>query len=280
MVASDITINGIRTPVRDTGPSSGDEAVVFVHGNPGSHEDWADLVERVAPFTRAVAMDMPGFGHADKPSTFPYDVDGYAAHLQAIIEALGIRRVHLVLHDFGGPWGLQWAAKHPDALASATLINTGAFLDYRWHFLARIWRTPKLGEFAMAATTATAWKLLLKIGNPRGVPSAAADRMFAGFDRGTRNAVLQLYRATGNPSAMGYEQCAALRPHDRPALVVWGLADPYLPYKVLAERQREAFPRAEIVPLPGSGHFPFLDNPEAVANVVVPFLKKQTQSHS
>jgi len=84
MVASDITINGIRTPVRDTGPSSGDEAVVFVHGNPGSHEDWADLVERVAPFTRAVAMDMPGFGHADKPSTFPYDVDGYAAHLQAL----------------------------------------------------------------------------------------------------------------------------------------------------------------------------------------------------
>jgi pimeloyl-ACP methyl ester carboxylesterase len=53
-----------------------------------------------------------------------------------------------------------------------------------------------------------------------------------------------------------------------------------LPYKDLAERQREAFPRAEIVPLPGSGHFPFLDNPEAVANVVVPFLKKQTQSHS
>jgi pimeloyl-ACP methyl ester carboxylesterase len=275
MKTLDVTINGVRSPVCDSGPETNDEAVVFVHGNPGSMLDWADLMGRVSPFCRAIAMDMPGFGRADKPIDFPYNVDGYADHLQGLLDALGVRRVHLVLHDFGGPWGMQWAAAHPEALASATLLNTGAFLDYRWHFLARIWRTPKLGELFMAITTRPAWNLLLKIGNPRGLPKEAAARMFDDFDPGTRQAVLKLYRATSDPSGTGYAQCRALRPYNRPALVVWGTSDVYLPYKQLAERQREAFPAAEIVALENSGHFPFLDNPEGTAAAVVPFLKKQ-----
>jgi pimeloyl-ACP methyl ester carboxylesterase len=52
-------------------------------------------------------------------------VPGYAAHLGRCLEALGITRAHLVLHDFGGPWGLAWAATHPAAFASATLVNIG-----------------------------------------------------------------------------------------------------------------------------------------------------------
>ena len=52
-----------------------------------------------------------------------------------------------MLHDFGGPFGLQWAAGHPEALGSLTLVNTGVLLDYRWHRLARGWRTPLLGEY-------------------------------------------------------------------------------------------------------------------------------------
>jgi pimeloyl-ACP methyl ester carboxylesterase len=67
---------------------------------------------------------------------------------------------------------------------------------------------------------------------------------------------------------------AALRPLDRPALVVWGRHDPYIPLEQ-AERQRETFPGAEIVILEQSGHWPFADDPEAVAVHVVPFLEQQ-----
>jgi pimeloyl-ACP methyl ester carboxylesterase len=59
---------------------------------------------------------------------------------------------------------------------------------------------------------------------------------------------------------------------DRPALVIWGARDPYLPV-ALAERQREAFPSAEIEILEDSGHWPFADNPEAVGRLVEPFLR-------
>jgi hypothetical protein len=43
------------------------------------------------------------------------------------------------MHDFGGPWGLGWAASNPKGVASITCINTGALPGYRWHYLARIW---------------------------------------------------------------------------------------------------------------------------------------------
>ena len=72
----------------------------------------------------------------------------------------GVRRVHLVLHDFGGAWGLTWAATHTASLASLTLINIGVMPGYRWHFLARIWRTPVLGEIFMATTTRFGFKKL------------------------------------------------------------------------------------------------------------------------
>jgi len=99
----------------------------------------------------AIAPDMPGFGKADKPrSGYSYTVAGYGEHLGAALEQLGIKRVHLVLHDFGGAVGLAWGAASPDQLASVVLIDTGVLRGYRWHYLARIWRTPIGGDLFMA----------------------------------------------------------------------------------------------------------------------------------
>ena len=88
-----VTVAGVRSPVLTAGRDDADEAVVFVHGNPGAGREWADLLQRVGDFTRAIAPDMPGFADADKPRDSPYNVDGYARHLDGILGELGIRRV-------------------------------------------------------------------------------------------------------------------------------------------------------------------------------------------
>lgn len=269
----EVSVAGVRSPTIEGGPAGAEEAVVFLHGNPGSSRDWEDLIGRVAPFARAVALDMPGFGQADKPAGFNYSVPGYAEHLTGALAALGVRRAHLVLHDFGGGWGLVWAAGHPDAFASLTLINIGVLPDYRWHYLARVWQTPVLGELFMATSTRRGFHLLLKHGNPRGLPPAFIDRMYDDFDGGTRRAVLKLYRASRDMGKQAHRLMEAMRAIPRPTLVVWGERDPYVPV-AYAERQREAFPEAEVVVIPGSGHWPFMDNPEGVAGVVVPFLRR------
>jgi pimeloyl-ACP methyl ester carboxylesterase len=94
-----------------------------VHGNPGSSLDWARLAREVGEFGRAVAMDMPGFGAADKPPHFDYSVPGYARFLGRLLSERRIRRAHLVLHDFGGPWGIAWAAANQlQALPASTPV--------------------------------------------------------------------------------------------------------------------------------------------------------------
>jgi pimeloyl-ACP methyl ester carboxylesterase len=267
-----VTVDGVRSPVLQAGNPDASEAVVFVHGNPGPKEDWEDLLRRSGEFGRAVAPDMPGYGAADKPADFRYTSDGYAKHLAGILEQTGIDKVHLVMHDFGGAWGLVWAVQHPDAFASATLINTGVLLDYKWHRLAKIWRTPGLGETFMATTSKPAFRILLSHDNPR-LPASVVDRLYE-VSRGwpTKRAVLKLYRATP-ASGMG-ALSEPLRELDRPTLVVWGTEDVYIPWQQ-ADRQRESFPSARIELLEGLGHWPFLEDPARVAELVIPFLRDQ-----
>ncbi|MGH2978124.1 MAG: alpha/beta fold hydrolase [Solirubrobacterales bacterium] len=270
-----IAVRGIGVPVLQAGPLDAREAAVFVHGNPGSGQDWSDLVRHTGEFARAVAPDMPGFGRAGKPRDFPYAVEGYAGFLDEVLGELEIERAHLVLHDFGGPWGLEWAARSPVRVASVVGVNTGVWIRYRWHVLARIWRTPVLGELFQATATRPLFRLLTNMGQRRKLSRAFLDHMYdVNFTRPTRRAVLKLYRATPRPAEMGGRQAAALRPHDIPALVVWGARDPYLGVE-LAQAQREAFPRARVVVLDDSGHWPFADDPQRTAGAIVPFLREQ-----
>src|ERR1700712_223324 len=98
--------------------------------------------------------------------------------------------------------------------------------------------------------------------------------MWNNFNQRTRQAVLRLYRATPDPAGESLRMHTGLRPRQIPALVVWGARDPYLPV-ALAHRQRESFPGADVVLLDDSGHWPYADNPDAVATAVVPFLRHQ-----
>ena len=166
-----LVVGGVRAPVLIGGAGEPGEAVVFVHGNPGAGSDWEPLMTRIAEFARVVAPDMPGFGGADKHSDHDYTVASYSAHLAGVVDQLGITRVHLVAHDFGGMFALTWAAANPGRIASITLINTGVLIDYRWHRLARLWRTPVIGELVQRATTATVARRIAAPRQSRSCPS-------------------------------------------------------------------------------------------------------------
>ena len=157
---------------------------------------------------------MPGYGSADRPRELPYTVKGYADHLAGILDQIGVSRAHLVLHDFGGPWGLQWAIDNPTAFASVTLINTGLFAGYRWHKFAKVWRTPIVGELFQATTTRAGLRLFLNRDNPKPLPDEFIDRIYKDSDRGMKRAVLKLYRST-DIAELAVQLSPALRALDR-----------------------------------------------------------------
>lgn len=265
---------GTSTRLVEAGPAEATAAVVFVHGNPGSCDDWEPLAGAVgATGLRAVAFDLPDFGETTAPAGFEHTVFGYATFVEEACAALGVERVHLVVHDFGGPIGLAWAATHADRIGSLTLIDIGILPGYKWHRMARIWRTPVLGELFQATTTRGAFRATINRTEPRGLPRPFVERMFDHYDRRTRRAVLKLYRATDDPGAPDPQLVAALAAADPATLVIWGGGDPYLPSSY-AERQRDFLPRAEVHVLPHSGHWPFADDPAEVERLLSSFLAR------
>jgi pimeloyl-ACP methyl ester carboxylesterase len=270
-----VQVDGITTPVLSSGPRESREAVVFMHGSPGSSQDWLELQQHVGALgRRTVAWDMPGFGHADKPWGLPLGIEPASAFAQHMLERLGIERVHLVLQDLGGATGLQWGSEHPDALVSAVLMDAG-LLGYRHHNFAQISRTPEFGESFMLALNRQLWSQGMQEGQrERPLPQSFIDRIYDDLDRETRCLILRVYRSAEEEQIeqWGRAQADVLSRRRRPALIIWGRHDPYLPPE-MAERQREVFPGAPIHIFEESGHWPFADDPERTAALVVPFVR-------
>jgi pimeloyl-ACP methyl ester carboxylesterase len=127
-----------------------------------------------------------------------------------------------------------------------------------------------VGELIQRASTLRVLRFVLRHDNPA-LPEEWLQRIAGhALPEGTKRAVLRLYRST--QSADMEALVSPLRVRDPDALVVWGDADVYIPAEQ-AERQREVFPRVRIEMLPGVGHWAWLEQPDRVAEFVVPFLR-------
>lgn len=244
---------------------------MFAHGSPGCAEEFAPLVEKTGEFARAVAIDSPGFGQADKlgPKKFRYSVPNLGVQLARQLEELGIRRAHFVGHDFGGAFSLLAATYNPQNVGSMTMIDSGLMRGYRWHIWARLWRRRVLGELLMAIVNKRGFAIAM-----RDLPSWFVDQMWGNYDRATRRAIIALYRNTDMDHQA--EQLPQLRllAQSWPALVIFGDDDPYLPAS-LAHRNKEALVNAELHVIPGAGHWPHVDHPDEVEAILLPFLRQQ-----
>ena len=226
--------------------------VLYLHGVPTSSDQWLSFLER----TGGLAPDLPGFGRTGKRGDGDYSIEGYARFVDAFLELAGVERVRLVVHDWGAA-GLVWAQSAPERVERLVVIAGVPLLaGYRWHRVARAWRTRGLGEVLMGATTRFALR--------RAMPRALADTSWAHFDQGTQRAILRLYRSSSEErlAAAG----AGLRRLACPALVLWGDRDPYLPAR-FADAYAAALGDARAEHLPDAGHWPWCDRPDVVDRV-------------
>jgi pimeloyl-ACP methyl ester carboxylesterase len=231
---------------------AGDAAILYLHGVPTAGWDWEPFLAR----TGGLAPDLPGFGRSAKPGDFDYSIAGYADFLEAVCDEIGLRRLSLVMHDWGAV-GLELALRRPEAVERIVLTACVPFLPgYRWHRLARAWRTPVIGELTMGFTT--------RLGFRRGLPPEIADRAYDDFDHGTQRAILRLYRsAPPEVLARHGERLGELR---CPALLPWPERDPYIGAE-FGERYAEALGGEVELERIDAGHWPWLDRPELVDRV-------------
>jgi pimeloyl-ACP methyl ester carboxylesterase len=264
-----IEVDGIEVftrRIRGDGPPA-----VFVHGVPSHSEDWMPFFERMRG--PAFAFDLPAFGRSERPGPDRFDstMDAYADFVEALLRAAGIDEYSLVVHDWG-QIGLIAAMREPERVRRLVIVNSAPLVPgYRWHRIARIWRTPRLGEITNKLWTR--WLLALAMRESRGDWSAQSpefiDMLWDHLDAGTFDAILRLYRSAPEEKLAAAGRDLGLV--TAPALVIWSEKDRYLPAWVGSAMAR-ALPNAELVELPGLGHWPWTEQPEVV-DMVVEFLE-------
>ena len=240
--------------------------VVYLHGVPTSSDDWVPFLER----TGGLAPDLPGFGRSSKRGDLDYSIPGYERFLDRFLEHVGAARYRLVVHDWGAV-GLALAQAAPERVERLVVMNVVPFLPgYRWHRIARAWRTPLLGELVMGATNRwLLWQLSREASATAGpLPREFIDGLWEHFDQGTQRAILKLYRSA--PSAVLARAGGRLSGITAPALVLWGDRDPYFPAR-FADETAAALGSATVRHLDDASHWPWLDRPDVV-DLVADFL--------
>jgi pimeloyl-ACP methyl ester carboxylesterase len=242
--------------------SGGGAVPLYLHGVPNNSDDWLAFLAR----TGGLAPDLPGFGRSGKPGSRLFTIDEFDRFIERFLAQTGTERVELVMHDWGAV-GLAFAQRLPARVERLVLINAVPLLPgYRWHRTARMWRTPVLGELVMGATSRPLLRLLSREANaaPGPMPDAWLDSVLDHFDQGTQRAILRLYRSS--PPAVLEAAGDRLGSLNVPALVAWGMKDPYIPAR-FGRAYADALPRAELLELPDAGHWPWLDRPDLVDRV-------------
>jgi len=227
--------------------------VLYLHGVPATGVQWLPFLER----TGGLAPDLPGFGRTGKRGDGDYTIEGYARFVAAFLDLVAVDRVRLVVHDWGAA-GLVWAQRVPERVERLVLIDAVPLLPgYRWHRIARAWRTRALGEVAMGATT----RLALR----RAMPPPLADAVWPHFDQGTQRAILRLYRTS--PAERLAVAGADLHRIVAPALVLHGEGDPFVPARFADAYAAALGGDARAEHIAGAGHWPWHDRPEVVERV-------------
>jgi haloalkane dehalogenase len=265
------TAGGIGSFVLDEGPRDG-EAVVCVHGVPAS----AYLYRKVLPALaarglRGIAVDLPGLGLAERPADADYSWTGLGRWLGSAIDALELDRFHLVVHDIGGPIGLEVAAADPQRVRSMTVLNTTIAVEsFHRPWVMEPFAHPVVGEAWLKSMQLPGIfvALMRALGVTRRVPAAEIAcyvPLLLGDDGG--RAFLQIMR--GFEATADKQRCylAALRDRPYPVQVVWGVRDRMLTWRRYGVQAQLAAGLDDAILLPGK-HFVQEDCPDEIAEAV------------
>ena len=268
-------LNGHEFSYLDSGDGP---ALLFIHGLTGSQRNWAHLIDALNHDHRVLAPDLFGHGASAKVMG-DYSLGAHAATLRDLLDLLGINRVTLVGHSFGGGVAMQFCYLFPERVERLVLVSSGGLgrdvspllraatlYGAEWVLLliASSWMRGRV-EAAGRILTRTGWRASPEVTEGwRGFTSLA--------DAETRRAFLATTRGVIDPGGQ------TVTAHDHlpmtieiPTLVVWGTRDRMIP-ALHATTAHEAIAGSRVVLFEGAGHFPHLDEPERFAEVLRDFM--------
>lgn len=255
LLAGTALLDGCRIYYEAAG--CGPIAIVLIHGWTCDHTFWDAQVAALKSRYRVIAVDLPGHGRSDPPPD--HSMKRYAQAVNAVLEKEGVPRVILVGHSMGGAVMLEFARLHPARVRAIVAVDA-FFPEPGW-----------LGPWAERAARLQG-------------PDAAREhaRMVEGmFTEATtpavRSKILRVMLGTRAETAAGAMAGLAdpsLWREDRIDLPMLEIAAASSTY-VTEEGLRRRFPRAQLVRVPGAGHFLHMEKPAEVNRILLDWLARQ-----
>jgi haloalkane dehalogenase len=267
-----IDVGGVRMHYVDEGDGP---PVLLLHGEPTSSFLWRNLILRLVEVgRRAVAPDLIGFGRSDKPAEVGwYSYDRHVESVTRLVEALDLRDLALVVHDWSGPIGLRFAVENPDRVERLVILNTGIGGG---RAPSETWL--RFREVVRAQGASIDPVRLIEAGTVRGLSEEARAGYALPFPTPESKAGVLAFpelvpTEPEHPNTAPMNRVRdALRTWTKPALVVWGAEDRVLP-AAIAHALVELIPGAQgPVLLENAGHFLQEDAPDELAAAILPFV--------
>ena len=274
-----LTPGGPRMSYLDEGPRS-DAAVLMLHGNPTWSYYYRHLVRALAPTMRCIAPDHVGMGVSEKPQNYDYTLATRIADVEALMASLGLKRLDLVVHDWGGAIGLGFAARHPEMIRRIVVLNTAAFASNRIPARIALCKAPLTGPLLVRGLNGFAWPATRMAMHRRALSTDEKRGYLWPYDSWANRVAVSAFvqdiplRET-HRSWSTLKQVEAGLPHfrNRAALIVWGGQDFCFNDAFLA-RWREIYPQAIAHRIADAGHYVLDDAREEVIPRVVDFLQQ------
>ena len=278
-------------PMHYVDEGAGPETLLLLHGEP----TWGYLFRKQIPAWarrhRVIAVDHMGFGKSAAPRDRTYWLQDHILNLERFVLALDLRRVTLVMHDFGGPVGMGLAIRHPDRIERVVSINGPTPAGQ-----------PDLVERLTANAAVSPWFQWIANAEAQGMLEDVLGALdfnilstlkLNGFLRHEiiNDTWLRAYRApfptrAHAAGAIGWAKGFATGAHEfetpdpatkaelarKPALAIWGEADRTLRADHFLPLFRQAFPGGRVHRLAGAAHYSPEDAPGEVARLVDDFL--------
>ncbi|MHA6631518.1 alpha/beta fold hydrolase [Pseudonocardia sichuanensis] len=280
----------------DEGEPGRGRNLVLLHGEPTWGYLWRHLIGPLSKQHRVVVPDHMGFGKSATPQDRTYLAAEHVDNLEALlVDELDLRGITLVLHDWGGPIGAEFALRHPDRVdrifATNTVLTLGlpgyeeAFAanmaESAWFRWARAAYADGSFEQILGNAGHTVTHLMLalqtiarpEIVTPTWIRAYADPFPTPAECRGVIRFPRQLVAPDPADAPPPPDPAAVAAVRAKPAMLVEGMRDTALVPRHMITAFREAYPTAPVIELAGAGHFTPEDAPETLLALLEMFLQ-------
>lgn len=255
----------------DTG--TGSPTLIFVHGFGCAEEDWAAQVEALAPEFRCITFDLPGHGRSGLPDDV--GIEGFADTLNGLRAEIDAGRTILVGHSMGCKIVREASARRPEDVIGLILIEGSLYEGMRDELVARA--AARVDSAGFASFARVLFAEMFGSGTDPAVVSGMIDRTLAMDPEFGRRLFLATVgwdpeRGRSTLAAIGVPlllvQSTYIDAQFKRRSVPPGSSTPFI------DLCREINPRSEAVVVPGCGHFPMQDLPDAITELVREFARR------